>query len=360
MLAVLALLFILYRIPFWLLAASRIGHGRSLIGSLVRGFMAYRTLGLLRGHPAHRARGTAPAPAPGGPGGGSGGGRAAVRRWAGRRWRAAAQRRRPGGPVAGRRCRWDRRPRPPPRRPGRVGQARGRAPDRARGGSAGSPVAVDPRPVLDSLRAGLRPCAARRRSCGGRRRARGPRFRSPGAVPSPGERVGREPPPDRTADRDPSAAPPRDPSSRASRAPGQPTIRAAEMPDDVGPSGTAHLRRHTRHRRRRRRRGCGAVSTRPPHPAPRPDPARPAPAPPADRPRRGRGTDLGSAISRHARPPARRLHPDSSRPPGVLHHRPRSDADAAADTARPDLAPPRHPPRRRSGAGGPHRQEMPS
>jgi hypothetical protein len=65
MLAVLALLFILYRIPFWLLAGSRVGHGRSLIGSIVRGFIAYRALGLLRGRSARR-------PARGGPGTGGG------------------------------------------------------------------------------------------------------------------------------------------------------------------------------------------------------------------------------------------------------------------------------------------------
>jgi hypothetical protein len=65
MLAVLALLFILYRIPFWLLAGSRVGHGRSLIGSIVRGFIAYRALGLLRGRSTRR-------PARGGPGTGGG------------------------------------------------------------------------------------------------------------------------------------------------------------------------------------------------------------------------------------------------------------------------------------------------
>lgn len=77
MLAVLALLFILYRIPFWLLAASRIGNGRSIIGSLVRGFIAYRTLGFLRGQPGGGNPADRSGRAPGGGGsrgGGTGGG----------------------------------------------------------------------------------------------------------------------------------------------------------------------------------------------------------------------------------------------------------------------------------------------
>ncbi|MFX0581108.1 hypothetical protein [Nocardia nepalensis] len=45
----LALMGILVKTPFWLLSALRIGHGRSMIGSLARGFIAYKTFGLLSG-----------------------------------------------------------------------------------------------------------------------------------------------------------------------------------------------------------------------------------------------------------------------------------------------------------------------
>ncbi len=43
-----ALLGILAKVPFWMLSAMRIGHGRSMTGQLVRGFIAYKTFGLLR------------------------------------------------------------------------------------------------------------------------------------------------------------------------------------------------------------------------------------------------------------------------------------------------------------------------
>lgn len=44
----LALCYVLIKIPFWALGSIR-GGGRSLVGSLVRGFIAYKTFGLLRG-----------------------------------------------------------------------------------------------------------------------------------------------------------------------------------------------------------------------------------------------------------------------------------------------------------------------
>ena len=49
MLVTLALLYVLFKIPFWVLASTRIGGGRSLIGSLARGWLTYKTFGLLRG-----------------------------------------------------------------------------------------------------------------------------------------------------------------------------------------------------------------------------------------------------------------------------------------------------------------------
>ncbi|CRK57606.1 Basic proline-rich protein [Alloactinosynnema sp. L-07] len=50
LLVALALMYILFKIPFWVLSSIRGGNGRSLIGSLVRGFLAYKTFGLLSGH----------------------------------------------------------------------------------------------------------------------------------------------------------------------------------------------------------------------------------------------------------------------------------------------------------------------
>jgi len=45
-----ALMYVLYKIPFWVLGSIRGGGGRrSLIGSLVRGFVAYKTFGLFSG-----------------------------------------------------------------------------------------------------------------------------------------------------------------------------------------------------------------------------------------------------------------------------------------------------------------------
>jgi hypothetical protein len=48
LLAGLALLYILFKIPFWILGSIR-GQGRSFVGSLLRGFLAYKTFGLMRG-----------------------------------------------------------------------------------------------------------------------------------------------------------------------------------------------------------------------------------------------------------------------------------------------------------------------
>ncbi|WP_424187654.1 hypothetical protein ACOBQX_07615 [Actinokineospora sp. G85] len=75
LLVALALIYILFKIPFWVLSSVRGGGGRSLIGSLLKGFLAYKTFGLLGG----RGSGAKP-PKPrtpggrGGNGGGAGGG----------------------------------------------------------------------------------------------------------------------------------------------------------------------------------------------------------------------------------------------------------------------------------------------
>jgi len=86
----LALLYIVFKIPFWVLGSLRFGHGRSFVGSVVRAYVMYRTFGLLRGAnrtgaaphggarrppPPARPGGTMPPPPPaGGPGRQGGGG----------------------------------------------------------------------------------------------------------------------------------------------------------------------------------------------------------------------------------------------------------------------------------------------
>ncbi|GGM80995.1 hypothetical protein GCM10012275_59550 [Longimycelium tulufanense] len=57
LLVALALMYILVKIPFWVLGSIR-GGGGSFLGSLVRGFLAYKTFGLLGG----RGGGSAPTP----------------------------------------------------------------------------------------------------------------------------------------------------------------------------------------------------------------------------------------------------------------------------------------------------------
>ncbi|MTE17046.1 hypothetical protein [Nocardia aurantiaca] len=45
----LALMAILVKTPFWLMSAMRIGQGRSMIGSMARSYLTYKTFGLIRG-----------------------------------------------------------------------------------------------------------------------------------------------------------------------------------------------------------------------------------------------------------------------------------------------------------------------
>lgn len=61
----LALLYILYKIPFWVLHATRMGGGRSMIGSAVRGAIAYKTLGVLGLRRTPDTRRTGPSTEPG-------------------------------------------------------------------------------------------------------------------------------------------------------------------------------------------------------------------------------------------------------------------------------------------------------
>ncbi|MEU7628648.1 hypothetical protein AB0C34_01495 [Nocardia sp. NPDC049220] len=53
----LALMGVLIKTPFWLLSVLRIGHGRTLIGSIARSYVVYKTFGLLKGANTGRGRG---------------------------------------------------------------------------------------------------------------------------------------------------------------------------------------------------------------------------------------------------------------------------------------------------------------
>lgn len=69
LLVALAMVYILLKIPLWILGATRVSGGRSLAGSVVRGWIAYKTFGLLTGNaggsPALANRGHAPSAAHG-------------------------------------------------------------------------------------------------------------------------------------------------------------------------------------------------------------------------------------------------------------------------------------------------------
>ncbi len=62
LLVAIALIYILFKIPFWVMSSIRGGGGRSLVGSLVKGALAYKTFGLLGGRGSSRG----PRPASGG------------------------------------------------------------------------------------------------------------------------------------------------------------------------------------------------------------------------------------------------------------------------------------------------------
>ena len=58
----LALMGVLIKTPFWLLSVLRIGHGRTFAGSIVRSYIVYKTLGLLKGTNTGRGRGASATP----------------------------------------------------------------------------------------------------------------------------------------------------------------------------------------------------------------------------------------------------------------------------------------------------------
>ena len=90
-----ALVWVLVRIPFWILRSVRGGRGhRTMLGSLMRGVIAYKTFGLLRGHRGHYRGSGNPrgGTTPGSRGGPSrGGGRGAADPYARVRTTAAGQ-----------------------------------------------------------------------------------------------------------------------------------------------------------------------------------------------------------------------------------------------------------------------------
>jgi hypothetical protein len=72
LLVALALMYILFKIPFWVLSSIRGGDRRSLVGSLARGYLAYKAYGLLSGRGRPRAIPYSGSPSGGGGGGGGG------------------------------------------------------------------------------------------------------------------------------------------------------------------------------------------------------------------------------------------------------------------------------------------------
>ncbi|MFB9509594.1 hypothetical protein ACFFS2_30820 [Streptomyces aurantiacus] len=70
-LVALALMYVVFKIPFWILRSIQLGHGRSFVGSVARAYVMYKTFGLLRGAGAGAASrtGTRPTPPPPGSGG---------------------------------------------------------------------------------------------------------------------------------------------------------------------------------------------------------------------------------------------------------------------------------------------------
>lgn len=74
LIAAIALFYILFKIPFWLLSVVKVSSGRSLIGGLARAYIAAKTFGMIAGNSAASGTvGTATAARGGGTGSGGGG-----------------------------------------------------------------------------------------------------------------------------------------------------------------------------------------------------------------------------------------------------------------------------------------------
>ncbi|MFD2480334.1 hypothetical protein [Amycolatopsis albidoflavus] len=76
--AAIALFYILFKIPFWFLSAARIGNGRSLLGSLVKTYIAAKTFGMVAGKSSRFGKASTAAGGGKGHRGGSGRGGAAA------------------------------------------------------------------------------------------------------------------------------------------------------------------------------------------------------------------------------------------------------------------------------------------
>lgn len=218
LLVTLALTYILFKIPFWILGSVRVSQGRSFAGRAARAYLMYQTLGMLRG--AGAGAGAAGAAAGGGrsgaPRSGSGG--------------VPPVPRRPGGgppPVAARR--------PIGPRP---------APAPAHRQPPGPPLFLPPTPPAPAPRVAGEPPPM-------------PTFQAPGDTTSPGIR--------------PAVRPDRPPESPAFRAPGGPR----PAPPTVRPVGPLPARPRfqqpvpdTATRPRRAGRAPSPVTFRPPVPGP--------------------------------------------------------------------------------------------
>jgi len=156
-----ALFYILFKIPFWILNAVQVGNGRSFVGGVVKGLIAYKTLGALGLRGPSRSVATQHQAA-----GASG------RGWGGTAGTARPGRR-PPGPSGGGGP--QRRPRPQPDRGGG-------------GGSAGTA-----RPTAGAQSRQRQPLASRAPTVRTATRPARGAHRQPGAAASSGPIAGREP-----------------------------------------------------------------------------------------------------------------------------------------------------------------------
>ncbi|GAB3396142.1 MULTISPECIES: hypothetical protein [Amycolatopsis] len=81
LIAAIALFYVLFKIPFWFLSAARIGNGRSLLGSLVKTYIAAKTFGMVAGKSGRFGKASTAAGGKGHRGGGGRGGAAADPPW---------------------------------------------------------------------------------------------------------------------------------------------------------------------------------------------------------------------------------------------------------------------------------------
>jgi hypothetical protein len=243
LLAAVTLVYILFKIPFWLFASLRVGHGRSFIGRLARAYVMGRAFGLLGGRGGaggwgrrgFGGRGGGFGGRGGGGGGRGGGGRAGGRGPGGASggW-AGAGGRGPGGASGGRRggpgtggAR--RRPHGTPTTPGspRARRAGPAGPPPFRPPSPGAPV---PTPTASSAADASAPPAFQ--ASGG-----------PGANPwsPPPRATGR---PRRSTSARPAVSSPVPPRTPPAHAPGNPaapgTWRTRARPRPLGPGGDNH------------------------------------------------------------------------------------------------------------------------